>query len=295
MPPLMAAVASTLGLEPPSEDATVLLQQHGGRHGITDIEVRDPGRSVWIFEAKAGFVPPGQDQLMKYAARLNELHEVTPERVLIVLAQSDRRDLWLRRTVPETVMDVPVRVLSWRRVRKCVDVAYLSADNTGKALLKQLSGFLEEVIGMQSAVSNEVFVVSLSRETFGGTTTFVEVVEKHGKYFHPVGSGWPTSPPNYMGFRWDGRLQSIHHVDDYEVITDFNPHFPDVASAQVQPLFLYTLGPAMRPVHEVRTGNVYANGRKWAHLDLLLTCATVAEASDKSKDRVEAASRLAGD
>lgn len=40
--------------------------------------------------------------------------------------------------------------------------------------------------------------------------------------------------------------------------------------------FVYTLGPAIKPGHIVKTGNLYANGRVWAMIDTLLTSDTIA-------------------
>jgi hypothetical protein len=289
---LIELLATEFDADAPGSDATVLLQEHGGKNGITDIEVYDPGKVAWILEAKAGFSPPSIEQLTKYADRLLALDDTHAAKMLVVLAQSDRRDLWLKMQVPQSVNDVPVRVVSWGQIRKCADKAYAVTDNTGKALLRQFTGFLDRVLGMQVTTSNNVFVVSISRDTFGGgPTTFMEVVEKFGKYFHPVGSGWPVSPPNYMAFRWDGRLQSIHHVDEYEIITDFALHFPDTTEGQMRPHFLYHLGPAIRPSHEVRTGGNIQSARLYAHIDLLLTADTIIEAGAKTRERIERASK----
>ena len=60
---------------------------------------------------------------------------------------------------------------------------------------------------------------------------------------------------------------------------------PDVPAAPIDPHYLYRLGPAIRPSQEVRTGNIFRNGRVGAHLDLLLTATTIAEARDQSKAR----------
>ena len=49
--------------------------------------------------------------------------------------------------------------------------------------------------------------------------------------------------------------------------------------------FVYRLGPAIRPQKEVRTGNIYRNGKVWAMLDTLLTCDTISEARDLTKRR----------
>ena len=49
--------------------------------------------------------------------------------------------------------------------------------------------------------------------------------------------------------------------------------------------FIYKLGPAIVPSKEVKTGNIYPNGRVWAMLDTLLTSDTISEARDISKHR----------
>ena len=140
---------------------------------------------------------------------------------------------------------------------------------------------------MQDRESNMVYVVALSHDTFAdGHITFIDVVEKHGRYFHPVGNHYPTSPPNYIAFRYNGRLQSIHFVENVEVITQFGRYFPGTSNERVEPLFLYTLGPTIRPDHEVRSGPI-RNMRCYCMLDTLLTCETVQEALQKTKHRLE--------
>lgn len=285
-------MAAEIGAAAPGPDATILLQEHGGKNGITDIEVRDPGKVAWIVEAKIGFEPPSVKQLSKYARSLLDGSDSTAEKLLVVLAQSDRLDLWLKTKVPARVEGVPVRVISWGQVKACVDRAYPITDNTGKALLRQLGVFLSEALGMQAITSNEVYVVSISRDTFSsGPTTFMDVVVKHNKYFHPVGARWPVNPPNYIAFRWGGRLQSIHHVDRYEVITSWLPHFPDAQEGIIDPLFLYTLGPAILPPKIVPTGGLYMSARVYAHLDLLLTSATISDARNATQERLQAAAK----
>lgn len=46
-----------------------------------------------------------------------------------------------------------------------------------------------------------------------------------------------------MAFRYDGCLQSIHHVDDYDVVSDIGGPFPGVPPAEGDPHYLHTLGP----------------------------------------------------
>jgi hypothetical protein len=134
--------------------------------------------------------------------------------------------------------------------------------------------------------------VSLSIQPIsnGRDYSWIDVVEKDGRYFHPVGNRWPVLPPNYIGFRYSGALQTVHHIDAYEIVgnlADRNPNWPVTDIDQ----FVYTLGPAMKPTRAVRTGKIYRNGRVWCAIDTLLSgvCNTIGEA------RHQTASRLNGD
>ena len=51
--------------------------------------------------------------------------------------------------------------------------------------------------------------------------------------------------------------------------------------------FVYSLGPAIIPSKEVRTGRIYPSDRVWCHLDTLLTCDTISDARDLTKKRME--------
>ena len=96
-----------------------------------------------------------------------------------------------------------------------------------------------------------------------------------------------STPPNYLGFRWDGQLQSIHHVDDYKVVDNMIGEFPNASDIELDwGYFLYTLGPPMLPARPVFNGpGVVMANRIWAALDLLLTSTTITEAMQKTKAR----------
>ena len=52
------------------------------------------------------------------------------------------------------------------------------------------------------------------------------------------------------------------------------------------PHFLLTLGPAIRPDHDMRTGpGIVRSARVWVDIDLLLTSATITEAANTSRAR----------
>ena len=140
----------------------------------------------------------------------------------------------------------------------------------------------------QNKDSNWVYVVSLANgKPEGSNISWIEIVNKCGRYFHPVGvNGWPKEPPNYIAFRYAGKLQSIHHIEDYIVSKNMHDEIiemPDEVWDDNH--FIYKLGPAIKPLKEVKTGNIYPSGRVWAMLDTLLTADTISEARDISKER----------
>jgi hypothetical protein len=190
---------------------------------------------------------------------------------------------------------IPVSYVPWARI---AELASTTATNTRshaeKRLLLELHRYLKGLMTMQNVTSNEVYVVALGQEPLDWSSlSFKDTVVERDRYYHPVGGkrgGWPRTPPNYLGSRFDGRLQQIRHVEGYEVITRPHDYIPEIipeADWTEEPHFLYTLGPVIEPPHEVRTGNVYRNQRVWCALDLLLTCKTIREARDKTQERAQ--------
>ncbi len=106
-------------------------------------------------------------------------------------------------------------------------------------------------------------------------------------YHYPSIGSYPKVVPNYMGFRYDGRLQSVHHVDDYAIVDTLHGHVPGAPDAMWEvPHFLLRLGPPIRPDHEVRTGKgIVRSARVTVDIDLLLTSSTITEAFHQSTAR----------
>ena len=144
---------------------------------------------------------------------------------------------------------------------------------------------------MRDTNSNSVHVVALSRNVWAGwppDLSPVDEVERHRVYHYPTtGGNYPKIVPNYMGFRYDGKLQSIHHVDAYEVVDSPFGLIPGAPNLRWDaPSYFLRLGPPFRPGQEVRTGTgIFRAAPLTADLDLLLTCSTISEARDLTRER----------
>ncbi len=289
VPSLLDGIGRALGTpELSAHNPIVKLQEHKSGAGITDLEIHSPGYAAWIIEAKRGFTVPSAPQLRQYVRRLSRLKDPDAKRGLVVLAASDRKDHWLRSQLEDSIDGIPIHTLSWRQVQGLVAEARPKTAPSARSLLRQFETFLALEVSMRNWYDNWVYVVALNRDTFGGKTTFLEVVENHRKYFHPLGGGrggWPTEPPNYLAFRYDAHLQSIHHVEDFQIVNDLGPFFPGQPSAQWNPLILYDLGPPICPPVPMRVGAPLRAARRWCFIDTLLTSNTLAEALEATTRR----------
>jgi hypothetical protein len=266
-------------------DLEVVLQEHKGGAGITDIEIRETnGINVHvIIEAKRGWSWPTMAQLEKYVSRLDANKDGH-----LIVTMSECSDKYARAcNLPIKVKGVSVKHVSWE------DIGLFCKNGGGshaeKRLMRELKNYFAAIVNMQKQDSNWVYVVSLGNQECAPGLTFKQVVHERKRYFHPYGSGgWPKEPPNYIGFRYDGILQSIHHVESAELFKNFHIHFPEYADKEENTSFsLYRLGPAIRLSYEVKAGTIVRSLRVWAMLDLLLTCQTISEARDKSYQRSE--------
>jgi len=289
-PTFLKALLSDVGIDHLGEEWTIRLQEYGKDRGFTDVELESPGRVHLILEAKRSWEMPTERQLRRYAPRLQR--SAAPVKLLVTLSECSQEFVDASSGLPQKIEDVPLEHRSWKDVLRLLRDARSATRGQERHYLAEIVRYLEEVIQMQRQESNMVYCVSLGGGMpEGWKISWIDIVEKKHRYFHPVGNGWPVEPPNYMAFRYRGRLQSIHHIEEYAVVTKPHDHFPESPeNEEWPPHFLYTLGPAIRPAKEVKNGKVYPNGRLWSMLDLLLTSKTVREA----RDRTDVRRRMAG-
>lgn len=255
----------------------IRLQEYAAERGITDIEI-EAGDVTVILEAKRGWTLPGADQLHQYARR-------RPDLILVV---SECSASYAAPRLPRRIGGVDVVHRAWREIARFVKSASRSGERAEQRVLSEFLTYLETAMPVQDQESNLVFVVSLSTGAPARSAiSWIDIVEKKRCYFHPVGDGWPKEPPNYIAFRYFGKLQSIRHIDKYVVGTDPHQFVPEMRRRRWDPHFFYTLGRPIRTEREVRTGKLFRNGRVWAALDLLLTCRSISKARDETDRRRE--------
>ena len=285
---LKAVINEVMSLEINTQNVRIKYQEFENNKGITDLEITDDTSFYIIIEAKRGWILPGAEQLALYSQRRNIIESPVSHKAIISMSEcsEDYANAYLPFKV---INDIPVNHLSWKKIYELANSAKVGSSISQKNLLKELMRYLGGIMTMQAKESNWVYVVSLSTEKPENCDlTWVELVEKKMKYFHPFGiNGWPKEPPNYIGFRYGGRLQSIYHIESYSIVKNLHDKIEEMPNVEDEyEHFVYSLGKPIIPSKVVKTGNIYASGRKWAMLDTLLTADTIHEASEISRQRM---------
>jgi hypothetical protein len=277
---------------PIGEEPTVLLQESHAKGGYTDIELQTDKLHV-IVEAKRGWAVPGESQLAKYLPRFqpDDRHHA-----FLVVAEGNEDFARHSGKLPSEFHSIPVGYRSWKQINQMARKSRAAGTHAEKRLIDELCRYMEGLMSMQNQRSNLVYVVSLGANTpTWSSISWRAFVEQKKVYFHPIGphGGWPKEPVNYLAFRYDSQLQSIHHVESYEVWADLSEALKEIdgdkwrASPETfLPHYLYHLGPAIKPPKTVGSGGVIRSMRIWSTLDLLLTSSTISEARDETKKRI---------
>ena len=263
----------------------VELQKHGLDGGYTDIELHAGHQFHAVLEAKKGWEVASRTQLERYLHRLhdNGAHKL----VFISVSKSNRKHA--KTKLPTHLNSINIIHFSWTDLQKiAVKASKKTANFEEKLWLGQLIKHLGAYISMNRETSNKVYVVAISDgKIVGSGYPYIKVVEIDRRYFHVIGNNWPKEPPNYIGFRYQGKLLSIHHIDSFEIIENLNTankNWPITIADH----FVYSLSPPIKPVVEIKSGKVFGPGHDWCAIDTLLSGAykTVCEARDETKKRL---------
>lgn len=277
-PALMEQVWNRLRL--PGDPAEVSAHlEVAGLDGRTDLELINADAAV-IVEAKKGWLVPGESQLATYAPRLESL----PMRLLVSL--SDSSEEWANLNLPVAVDGIAVRHLPWDGIRTDLKFARGATRSPSERLwLDQLDTYLAGATAVRNPADQWVYCVVVSNSRFGDQSTFRDFVQRRRVYFHPYAGagGWPKRPPTFLAFRWNGFVQQVNRVAEYEIVTDLADRFPDIPRGEDgNAHIVYNLGPDI-PIPTISTKGIYATARVWALLDQMLTSPTLKEAVESSK------------
>lgn len=265
-----------------AEPIVVELQEHDRADGgYTDITIKADELHV-IVEAKVGWAPPSEEQMRGYEGRFAPVGAA--HQAFVVLTQNGAEQVVRHRLGAWAPPDpIAVIVLGWSDLVTMAVAASREGPTRERPLAVELATYLRGVADMRETDSNVVHVVALTRKVWPGWPTDltpVDEVVKHRIYHYPTVGNYPKVVPNYMGFRYDGKLQSIHHVDDYTISDTPVGHVPGAPELTWEaPAYILRLGPPIRPDHVVPTGKGYwPSAPQDIDIDLLLTASTVAEA-----------------
>ncbi|WP_052810084.1 hypothetical protein [Streptomonospora alba] len=274
-PRLMESLLSQLSIDAEAEDVSVALEQADAQ-GRTDIELTAPAAKV-VIEAKQGWLVPGEAQLGKYADRFAGFVSKR------LVSLSDSSQDWAKEQLPESVDDVPVVHVSWDGIRHCVRDAKDGCRGRERVWLEELETYMGSVTSRRPVEDQWVYCVVVSNDGVGGVG-FQEYVTDKRVYFHPYGgnNSWPKLPPNFLCFRWDGKVRQVNRVQSCEVVADLRTRCPAITEEEAPgPHIVYHLGPDI-PIPEISTKGTFASGRVWCLLDQLLTRPTLKDAGHAS-------------
>ncbi len=281
-----------------AKDIVIRYQEFEKGKGVTDLEITDNQKFYIIIEAKRGWSLPGKDQLKLYSERTAFINN--PAKVKAIVSMSECTEEYAKKRLP-MIPGITILHLPWMEI--CDIAVKLRAKTAGKQnyILGELERYIKRIMTTQNKDTNWVYVVSLGLSEAEITTskgekkkadiTYVDIVRKYHRYCCPVGGGkggWPKEPLTYIAFRYNGRLQSIHHIESYTVTDNLHPFVPEIPDAELSEAhFVYELGPEIIPPREVRTGKrIVMSNRVWVQIDTLFTSETLTEALEISKARM---------
>lgn len=280
-PHLLGLLLDRLGV-PGDRDGAEVHTEVADKSGRTDLELRVGGHLV-VIEAKRGWLLPSLEQLSKYTERIS-VGATSGQLVTL----SDVSDTYFDTVLPDSVDGVRVSHLAWSVVKAGIVEARRTVGGKERVWLGELDTYLRRAVVETDPASGWALSVVLNDDSANGAaTSFREFVTEFGIYFHPFGGwakGWPTTPPNFMAFRWNNQVQQIRRVVAAEPVPDLVSRWPDMTAPEVTlPHVVYTLGSPLRMIEPLPCGQNYRAAHVWALVDQLLVCSTLQEAIAESR------------
>lgn len=267
------------------------LQRHssdGKEGGITDIEIRLPGAFHVIIEAKIRFAVPALAQCQKYLRRLDA--EKEPQQKLVAMVQSPNDSFAAEYAATDPKLGDRLRSFHWAQfLGLCVRLLGSDAvSDPSKDWLHRFLAFLNQEYPMR-AFSDEVMILPISTGIeWEGGMSFWEIHQKYQVYFRGIYSlDWPL----YLAFRVNGTVDAIYRVTQVEHSASITERVPELLESGLdwidRPHTIWTFGEETKLPRPLTTGKGMYQRTVKSDLDLLLTCATVAEIEKAMKERRE--------
>jgi hypothetical protein len=286
-PHLLKAVLKRLGTQLGarlSGDADIAMEVRD-KDGRTDLEIRLID-FLMICEAKRDWLLPSTSQLSRYAKRIRHR-----QGALITLSQASHS--LAASQLPQQLSGVPIVHLPWSDVLTDISNVAHNCRGRERVWLDELSAYLKGVIRVRDVADGRTYCVALNNFKTGGKRdlTFIEWVTDKLTYYHPYGvNRWPTEPPNFMAFRWNGAVRRIHRVVQADVVPTLLDRYPDLPRTEftLRPHAIYKLSRRqLPPLEPIPTGAPYRANRMWVLLDQLQTADTLAEAYKRSREMLQ--------
>jgi hypothetical protein len=266
-----------------ADEGVISIQTSRSGEGITDIEIEIDQSLFIVIEAKVGAVIPDRAQLSQYVPIVAR-HPA--QQSFIVTVSNATEEFAKIKLNPPQINEVGIVHRPWRAIKSIASTVRIRESNANKGLLDQFTSYLEGLLGMETRNSNMVYVVSLGQgNPTGWSLSWIDIVEKHRRYFYPIAGGWPD-PPNYLGVRYGNRLQSIHHVERFFIFENPRSVFVEAPDENWPPHYCLELGPPIVPQHPVLNGSrIRHANRCWCMIDALLTSPTISDALSLTEQR----------
>jgi hypothetical protein len=292
-PPLLHAFLKDIGFRglrhSALQDCHVLLQEHGGKHGlkgITDIELHLPGQFYVIVEAKVGLSAPSVDQCVKYLPRFQDKNEPT-KRLVALLQISDpfARSYYDADPLLKEVL-VPYRWTSL--IPHCIGLQKCFPQTTLSGYwLRAFRRFLEEEYSMK-CFTEEVWIVSASQAAlWPNGLSHYDTHVKHRIYYR---QDHHATRPLYLALRTHGRIETLQRVLRVEHEVKPVDYIPDLKNVPhgwpSEPYTVWHLDEPVKLPNPIPTDDATMRARMVScDLDILLSSASVKEAVQRMQKR----------
>lgn len=280
VPALIASLKNTNGTEQPEPSYHLYTQRTDHHKTRTDIELENDTNHI-IIEAKRGIRVPSKKQLVHYTKRFTDEHKAHELWII-----SDSPTNFAKSKLDDYQLKKSWRFFSWRDVQSAARRIVADSAIPAQLWLNELITYLDEHLRRIDR-PDMVYIIPLgSNPVPGRSMSSIELLDTRHMYVHPVGRGRPQASASLLGFRYRGKLQSIHKVLNMYEKKQLPGTFTITGVPQNGRHRMYELGPSL-PLSPTKTGDKLwripsgriRNRLLLLHTFFLKTCSSLEEAA----------------